>query len=93
MATTNTVRFEARISPELRTLLKRAAEIQGRTMTDFVISVIQDAATRTIEQSNIIRLSLENQENFAKALIDPPEPNAAMNRAFERNKKLLKESQ
>jgi len=35
---TQTARLEARISTELHAMLKRAAEIQGRTMTDFIIS-------------------------------------------------------
>ncbi len=38
-------------------MLKRAAEIQGRTMTDFVVSAVQDAAQRAIEQAEIIRLT------------------------------------
>ncbi len=33
-----TARLEARISTELHAMLKRAAEIQGLTMTDFVIA-------------------------------------------------------
>ena len=45
MATTqNTARLEARISTELHALLKRAAETQGRTVTDFVISAVKSAA-------------------------------------------------
>ncbi|MCE1782053.1 DUF1778 domain-containing protein, partial [Enterobacter hormaechei] len=30
------------MNPELHALIKRAAEIQGRTMTDFVVSAAQD---------------------------------------------------
>ena len=32
----------------LHALLKRAAEVQGRTMTDFVIGAVQEAAQRAI---------------------------------------------
>ncbi len=39
-----TARLEARISADLHAMLKRAAEIQGRTMTDFVVSAVQLAA-------------------------------------------------
>ena len=59
---TQTARLEARISTELHAMLKRAAEIQGRTMTDFIISAVQDAAQRAIEQTDIIRLSRTDQE-------------------------------
>lgn len=56
-----TARLEARISTELHSVLKRAAEIQGRTMTDLVVSAVQDAARRAIEQTEVIRLSLADQ--------------------------------
>jgi len=90
MSTGTTARLEARISADLHLMLKRAAELQGRTMTDFVISAVQDAAQRTIEQADVIRLSLTDQECFAQALISPPKPNAALKRAFARRKKLLR---
>ncbi len=87
---TSTARLEARISTELHTLLKRAAEIQGRTLTDFVVSAVQEAAQRAIEQSEVVRLSLADSERFAQALLSPPDPSPALERAFARRRKLLK---
>lgn len=86
---TASARLEARISAELHASLKRAAEIEGRTMTDFVVSAVQAAAQRAIEQSGVIRLSRADQECFAAALLSPPKPTAALKRAFARRKKLL----
>jgi len=71
-------------------MLKRAAELQGRTMTDFVVSAVQDAAQRAIEQAEIIRLSLADQECFAQALLSPSHPSPALERAFARRDKLLR---
>jgi uncharacterized protein (DUF1778 family) len=85
----STARLEARISTELHSMLKRAAEIQGRTMTDFVVSAVQDAAQRTIEQAEVIRLSLADQECFAQALLSPPQLAPALQRAFSRRRKLI----
>lgn len=85
-----TARLEARISADLHAMLKRAAEIQGRTLTDFVISAAQDAARRAIEQSEVIRLSLADQECFAQALLAPPKPAPALKRAFARHRKLVR---
>jgi uncharacterized protein (DUF1778 family) len=59
-------------------------------MTDFVVSAVQDAAQRAIEQAEVIRLSLADQQCFAQALLNPPEPTAAMKRAFASRTKLLK---
>ena len=83
-------RLEARISPELHKLLKRAAEVQGRSLTDFVVTAVQDAAQRAIEQSELIRLSLADQELFAKTLLSPPEPSPALRRAMARHDTLLR---
>ncbi len=85
----STARLEARISTDLHSMLKRAAEIQGRTMTDFVVSAVQDAAQQAIAQSEVIRLSLADQECFAQALLSPPKPAPALKRAFARHRKLV----
>jgi uncharacterized protein (DUF1778 family) len=70
-------------------VLKRAAEIEGRTLTDFVVSAAREAACRTIEQTEIIRLSVEDQRQIAEALLNPPEPTAALKRAFQRRRELF----
>ena len=85
-----TARLEARISFDLHATLKREAELQGRTMTDFVVSAVQEAAQRAIEQAEIIRLTLADQSLFAEALLSPPEPTPALRRAFAHRQKLLK---
>jgi len=84
-----TARLEARISPELHAILERAAEIQGRTMTDFVVTAVQEAAQRAIEEAGVVRLSLADSERFAEALLSPPVPSQALERAFSRRRKLL----
>jgi uncharacterized protein (DUF1778 family) len=81
---TSTARLEARISTELHAMLKRAGEIQGRSLADFVVS-----AQRAIEQGEVVRLSLADSERFAQALLSPPDPSPALERAFARRRKLL----
>jgi uncharacterized protein (DUF1778 family) len=70
-------------------MLKRAAEIQGRSLTDFVVSALQEAAQRAIEQGEVVRLSLSDSERFAQALLSPPDPSPVLERAFARRRKLL----
>ena len=84
-----TARLEARISPELHATLKRAAELQNRTMTDFVITAVQEAAHRAIEQAEVIRLSLADQRRFAQAFLSPPQAAPALVRAFARHRTLV----
>ncbi|MCY0386500.1 DUF1778 domain-containing protein [Robbsia sp. Bb-Pol-6] len=90
MSTSATARLEARISLDLHSLLKRAAELQGRTMTDFVVAAVQEAAQKAIEQAEVMRLSLADQECFAQALLSPPAPTPALVRAVARRRKLLR---
>lgn len=82
-------RLETRISADLMEVLRRAAQLQDRTLTDFVVGAAQEAARKVIAEANVVRLSLDDQKRFAAALIDPPKPNAALKRAFARRRKLL----
>ena len=82
-------RLEARIAPDALAVVKRAAELQGRSVSDFVVTAAQEAAHRAIEETQIIRLSVEDQRRFAEALINPPEPNEALRRAFEHHRRLV----
>ena len=59
-----TSRIQARIAPDALKVIKRAAEIQGRSVSDFVVAAAQEVATRTIEDAQIIRLSVEVQRNL-----------------------------
>jgi len=81
VAPEQTSRLEARLPAGVYATLKRAAELQGRSLTDFVVSAAHDAAQRAIEEQAILRLSAEDQQRFAEALIQPPAPNAALNEA------------
>jgi uncharacterized protein (DUF1778 family) len=89
---TRTARIEARIAPEALAIVKRAAEIQGRSVSDFIVAAAQEAANRAIEETQIIRLSIEDQRAFAEAIINPPEPMPALRRAFRRHRELIQES-
>ena len=82
-------RLEARISPDLLEVLRRAAQLQDRTLTDFVVGAAQAEARRVIAEAGMVQLSLGDQQRFAAALIDPPKPNAALRRALARRRKLL----
>jgi uncharacterized protein (DUF1778 family) len=81
MTTEQTSRLEARLPASVYATLKRAAQISGRSLTDFVVSAARDAAQRTIEADSLLRLSAQDQQRFAEALLNPPKPNAALKHA------------
>ena len=88
-ATQAMARLEARINPELHSLFKRAAELQGRTMTDFVVSAAREAANKVIQETEIITLSIKDQECFVQALLNPVEPGSGLRKAFANRKRLF----
>jgi uncharacterized protein (DUF1778 family) len=64
-------RLEARITAEQKALIERAAALQGRTVTDFVLTSVQDAARRAIEDHDQLELSVRGSETFVKELLSP----------------------
>lgn len=82
MSANATARLEARLPADVLRLLKRAAQLQGRTLSDFVVTSAREAAERAVKEHHVIQLCLEDQIKFAEALINPPEPNEALKEAF-----------
>ena len=93
MATENSsksvARLEARVDSEVKALWQKAADLEGRTLTDFVIASVQAAAYKVVEQHQTLKLSVEDSEAFVNALIDPPKPNAALKAVVWRYKNIL----
>ncbi len=81
-------RLEARITQELKGLLQTAADLEGRTLTDFVLTAAQEAARRTVERSELVRLTARDQELFAEALLGARKPKAPLREAAARYRKL-----
>lgn len=84
-----TARIEARIAPDALAVVKRAAELQGRSVSDFVVAAAQDAARKAIEETQIIRLSIEDQRAFVEAILNPPPLTPAMEQAIARHRRLI----
>jgi uncharacterized protein (DUF1778 family) len=77
-------RLEARITDEQRALFQRAADLQGRSLSDFVVATVHEKAVQTIESMEIIRLNAEESLKMAKAILNPREPNAKLRAAAKR---------
>lgn len=63
-------RIDARIPLTVRETIDRAAALQGRTRTDFLIEAALEKAERVIAEQTLIRLTLRDQELLAKALAE-----------------------
>ncbi|MCA9436977.1 MAG: DUF1778 domain-containing protein, partial [Candidatus Omnitrophica bacterium] len=84
-------RLEARITRDQKELFKRAAQIQGRSLTDFLVQAASDAANRVVQEEHILNLAREDQEALVNALLNPPKPNARLKAAVEDYRKTVRQ--
>jgi len=84
-----TARLEARVSPELKAIWQEAAALEGRSLTDFVVASVQAAAYAVLERHQKLVLGQEESRTFVQALLNPPEPNAALSQAASRYQAML----
>jgi uncharacterized protein (DUF1778 family) len=82
-------RLEARVTPETKLLLQQAADLEGRTLTDFVVASVRAEAYRVIERHQTLKLSREDSEAFVDALLNPPQPNDALKSAAQRYQRVI----
>lgn len=82
-------RLEARVTPEQKRLIERAATLRGTTVTEFVVASAQEAAANTIKEFEVLHLREEAREIFVNVLLNPPAPNKAAIEAAERYKKQM----
>ena len=91
-ATLKRDRLEARITPEQKALFQRAADLTGRSLTDFVVSSVQAAAEEAIARHHLITLSARDSLIFAEAILNPGEPNEQLRAAARRYRELFGDS-
>jgi uncharacterized protein (DUF1778 family) len=83
-------RFDARLNENQKLLIQRAADLEGRTLTGFVLHSAESAAERTIQERTMLLLNARDSNAFVKALLAPaPEPGPALRNAAKRYKKRL----
>jgi len=80
-------RLEARLTPEQKNLIARAAALRGSSVTEFVVASAQQAASETIKDFELLTLHDSARDVFVRAILNPPAPNAAARSAARRYKK------
>ncbi|MBS76023.1 MULTISPECIES: DUF1778 domain-containing protein [unclassified Variovorax] len=76
-------RLEARVSSDQKDFFQRAATLTGRTLSELVIDSTQEAATKIVQEHEVIRLNREEQIAFVTALLAPPEPGPRLKKAVQ----------
>jgi len=93
MATTAKLeRFAARIRPEEKRTLERAAKLTGRKLTDFVMGSAHEVALQTIERlEHLTLVDPRDREAFVSAMLNPPTPGARLRKAAQRYREATEE--
>lgn len=82
-------RLEARLRPEDKALMQRAADLSGRKLSEFVIASAREAAVETVRRHESLVLSdPRDQAAFADALLKPPAPSRRLQAAARRYRAL-----
>lgn len=82
-------RLETRVTGAQKKLIERAAALQGRTVTDFVLTSVQEAAHRAIEEHQRVELSVRDSEAFVEALMNPRPVNARLRETVRRYRQAM----
>jgi uncharacterized protein (DUF1778 family) len=79
-----TQRTEARLLPDQKKRIERAANIKGVSLSDFMVQNADEAAIRTIQQHESWKLETKDRDLFVEALLNPLEPSARLRSAAKR---------
>jgi uncharacterized protein (DUF1778 family) len=75
-------RLGFRVDVQTKRLVARAAELEQRSLTDFCLTALAEAARNIITRHEMLDLSERDRQIFFRTLINPPKPNARLKRAF-----------
>ncbi|HLW78648.1 MAG TPA: DUF1778 domain-containing protein [Terriglobia bacterium] len=81
-----TARLEARLTGEQKALFQHAADLIGRSLTEFVVSSAQEVAARTVREHDVLTLSGRDRQVFVEALLKPASPSRRLRLAARRYK-------
>lgn len=76
-----TARLEARVTAEQKEMIDLAAAYEGRSVSDFVVQTVQQAAKAIVREHETLRLNRRQSELLVEALVKPPKPNDELRRA------------
>ena len=79
----HTERLAARVPAAVKEQIQHAAELTGRSLSDFVVASALAAADETIRRFEVVELTAHDSHLLARALLNRPEPIAHLRAAFD----------
>jgi len=71
-----------RIKPEDRSMIERAAQVRGKTRTDFVLDAARAAAEEALLEQAVIRVAPEAYAAFLTRLDEPAQSNERLRKTL-----------
>jgi uncharacterized protein (DUF1778 family) len=86
-------RFDIKLTTDQKALFERAAKLGGyHTLTDFVVSNIEEKAKSIIEQREAVLATGRDRNVFFDAIMNRPKPGKRLQQPAERYRKLSNQS-
>lgn len=82
-----TARLEARLTRKQKALFQHAADLTGRSLTEFVISSAHEVASRTLREHEVLTLNGRDRQVFVNAILKPVSANMRLRQAARRYKR------
>jgi uncharacterized protein (DUF1778 family) len=86
---TREARLGIRVDRQTKQIVARAAQLERRSLTDFCLAALTEAARQTISRHETLVLSERDRRTFFDVLVHPPKPNARLRRAFKSERRRL----
>lgn len=83
------VRVPVQLTQDEKSLVERAAALKGQSVKEFIADALRASAAQVVQEHAIIRLNPDESRQFIEALLNPPEPNEALRRAFLEHKRTV----
>lgn len=81
---TRGARLGFRVDATTKRMVERAARIEHRSLTDFCLTALAEAARKTFARHSSLFLSEADRVAYFEALVHPPKPSARLRRALRR---------
>lgn len=82
-------RLGFRVDTQTKALVERAARLERRSLTEYCLTAVNEAAQRTIARHETLALSARDRAAFFDVLMHPSEPNERLGRAFAAERRRL----
>lgn len=82
-------RLNARLTPQQKALLQRAASLAERPLSEFVIAMAAERAAQIIQEHLVLELSMRDSDIFAAAVLQPAIPSTGLQEAARLHEQLI----